>query len=64
MSETSTEPPVCFVDTNIWFYAFISGQDNSKFDRARQSEDMQSGLTIDDRLMIVNPLVQESNASR
>ena len=36
MSEAEAVPSLCFVDTNIWLYAFISGSDAAKSDRARQ----------------------------
>lgn len=35
MSETEAASTICFVDTNIWLYAFISGQDAAKSARAR-----------------------------
>ena len=36
MSETEARPDLCFVDTNIWLYAFISGQEPAKSVRARE----------------------------
>ena len=36
MSETELPPPVCFVDTNIWLYAFVSGPDKVKSSTARE----------------------------
>lgn len=36
MSETDSSPALCFVDTNIWLYAFISGSDATKSSTARQ----------------------------
>lgn len=36
MSETEAASSLCFVDTNIWLYAFIAGQDAAKSARARQ----------------------------
>jgi predicted nucleic acid-binding protein len=34
MSEASASSTVCFVDTNIWLYALIAGQDTDKSARA------------------------------
>jgi predicted nucleic acid-binding protein len=36
MSETDPSLNLCFVDTNVWLYAFISGSDTAKSERARQ----------------------------
>jgi len=36
MSETESAPSLCFVDTNIWLYAFVSGPDKAKSAAARQ----------------------------
>lgn len=36
MSETEAASALYFVDTNIWLYAFITGQDAAKSARARQ----------------------------
>jgi predicted nucleic acid-binding protein len=36
MSETEAASTLCFVDTNIWLYAFIAGQDAAKSAKARQ----------------------------
>jgi predicted nucleic acid-binding protein len=36
MSELDPIDPLCFVDTNIWLYAFINGPDTAKSNRARQ----------------------------
>ena len=36
MSEAEPPVPLCFVDTNIWLYAFVSGPDAAKSDQARQ----------------------------
>jgi len=35
MSEPETGPESCFVDTNIWLYAFIEGDDRRKSARAK-----------------------------
>lgn len=36
MSEAEAASPLYFVDTNVWLYAFIAGQDTAKSDMARQ----------------------------
>ena len=36
MSETEVPSSLCFVDTNIWLYAFITGQDVGKSVTARE----------------------------
>jgi predicted nucleic acid-binding protein len=36
MSEPEAASTLCFVDTNIWLYAFIAGQDAAKSAKARQ----------------------------
>ena len=36
MNEADLNPSLCFVDTNIWLYAFISGSDAGKSNVARQ----------------------------
>ena len=36
MSETDPSPDLCFIDTNVWLYAFIAGSDAAKSERARQ----------------------------
>jgi predicted nucleic acid-binding protein len=35
MSVPDTEPTSCFVDTNIWLYAFVEGDERRKSARAR-----------------------------
>jgi predicted nucleic acid-binding protein len=36
MSVHEAAPPLCFVDSNIWLYALIEGEDADKSARARQ----------------------------
>lgn len=36
MSDTESLPGSCFVDTNVWLYAFISGPEGDKSELARQ----------------------------
>jgi predicted nucleic acid-binding protein len=36
MSETKVGSTLCFVDTNVWLYALIVGQDEAKSAMARQ----------------------------
>jgi len=36
MSEADRDPGLCFVDTNVWLYAFIAGSDATKSKTARQ----------------------------
>lgn len=36
MSNSDQPPPLCFVDTNIWLYAFIESQDKDKSALAKQ----------------------------
>jgi predicted nucleic acid-binding protein len=71
MSEAEPTASLCFVDTNVWLYAFISGPDAAKSNLARQllrdseeavvgatilySEDLQAGLAVDGRLTVRNP---------
>jgi len=81
MSVPDTEPASCFVDTNIWLYAFVevsktfllkasalreqyafSFWDSTIVSIALHagasvlySEDMQSGLVVENRVRIINP---------
>jgi predicted nucleic acid-binding protein len=50
MSVPDAEPERCFVDTNIWLYAFIEGDDPQKTSRAKAL--LEAGRTI-----IVSPQV-------
>ncbi|HEM61337.1 MAG TPA: PIN domain-containing protein [Chloroflexi bacterium] len=36
MSEADLKLTLCFVDTNVWLYAFIAGSDETKSKQARQ----------------------------
>ena len=46
MSVPDAEPESCFVDTNIWLYAFEAA--------VLYSEDMQDGLVVENRVRIIN----------
>jgi predicted nucleic acid-binding protein len=35
MSATETDLEICFVDTNVWLYAFIEGDNRQKSPRAK-----------------------------
>ena len=50
MSVPDTEPASCFVDTNIWLYAFVEGDDRRKSARAKS-------LLEASRAVIVSPQV-------
>jgi predicted nucleic acid-binding protein len=50
MSVPDTEPASCFVDTNIWLYAFVAGDDRRKSARAKS-------LLEASRAVIVSPQV-------
>jgi predicted nucleic acid-binding protein len=50
MSVPDTEPSGCFVDTNIWLYAFVEGDDPRKSTRAKT-------LLEASRVVIVSPQV-------
>ena len=60
MSEAEPQAPLCFVDTNIWLYAFISGPDAAKSDLARQLlRDSEETLVVSSQVInevCVNPL--------
>jgi hypothetical protein len=45
MSETEAASSLYFVDTNIWLYAFIAGQDTAKSARAKQLLQAELALT-------------------
>ncbi len=52
MSETESPAPLCFVDTNIWLYAFISGPDAAKSDLARQLlRDSEEALIVSSQVI-------------
>jgi predicted nucleic acid-binding protein len=55
---------LCFIDTNVWLYAFMQTQDPAKSSAARDlikkadilySEDLSHGLVIEGRLKVINP---------
>jgi predicted nucleic acid-binding protein len=50
MSVPDTEPASCFVDTNIWLYAFVEGDDLRKSARAKSL--LEAGVAV-----IVSPQV-------
>lgn len=50
MSVPDTEPAICFVDTNVWLYAFVEGDDLNKSARAKS-------LLETSRIVIVSPQV-------
>ena len=50
MSVPDTEPASCFVDTNIWLYAFAEGDDSGKLARAKSLQEAN-------RVVIVSPQV-------
>jgi predicted nucleic acid-binding protein len=54
MSETEAASTLCFVDTNIWLYAFIAEQDAAKSARARQL--LQQNATS---LIVSNQVINE-----
>ena len=62
----SSQSRLCFIDTNIWLYAFIPSQDPNKSVRAKAiihaeilySEDLDRGLDVENRLKVVNPFVR------
>jgi predicted nucleic acid-binding protein len=69
MSDAEPTEGLCFVDTNIWLYAFITGPDGTKSNwdslilaaavhcgaTVLYSEDLQAGLEVDGRLTVRNP---------
>jgi len=50
MSVPDTEPASCFVDTNIWLYAFVDGDDRRKSTRAKSL--LETGVAV-----VVSPQV-------
>ena len=50
MSVPDPEPASCFVDTNIWLYAFVEGDDRGKSARAKS-------LLAASRMVSVSPQV-------
>ncbi len=49
MSNGEQPPPLCFIDANIWLYAFIESQDRDKSALAKQ--------VIQNAEIVVNPLI-------
>jgi predicted nucleic acid-binding protein len=52
MSVPDTAPESCFVDTNIWLYAFIEGEDRQK--TARAKELLEASRTIIVSTQVIN----------
>ena len=46
MSGVETPPESCFIDTNIWLYAFIEGDDPHKTARAKSLIETQRAIYI------------------
>ncbi len=46
MSASETEAESCFIDTNIWLYAFTVGNDLEKTARAKVLIEMQSAVFV------------------
>ena len=53
MSVPDTEPPSCFVDTNIWLYAFVEGDD------LRKSADAKSLLEASGTVIVSPQVINE-----
>ncbi len=55
------EAPLCFIDTNLWYYSFwdslIVSSALSGGCKVLYSEDMQHKLVINQRLTILNPFL-------
>jgi len=52
MSEADVGPTLCFVDTNVWLYAFIAGPDEVKSNKARQLLlDNESSLLVSSQVI-------------
>ncbi|MGB9301690.1 MAG: PIN domain-containing protein [Anaerolineae bacterium] len=52
MSEADLEPTLCFVDTNVWLYAFIAGSDAAKSKMARQLlQDNERSLLVSSQVI-------------
>ena len=52
MSVPDVAPESCFVDTNIWLYAFIEGEDRQK--TARAKELLEASRTIIVSTQVIN----------
>jgi len=46
MSVPETEPESCFIDTNIWLYAFIEGDDPGKSARTKSLIETRSAVIV------------------
>ena len=46
MSVPDTEPASCFVDSNIWLYAFVEGDDRTKSARARSLLEASRAVSV------------------
>jgi predicted nucleic acid-binding protein len=46
MSVPDAEPASCFVDTNIWLYAFVGGDDLRKSARAKSLLEASSAVIV------------------
>jgi len=52
MTEADSASSLCFVDTNVWLYAFIAGPDVAKSERARQLlSDNEHSLVISSQVI-------------
>ena len=52
MIEPDPASSLCFVDTNIWLYAFIDGPDVAKSERARQLlSDNEDSLVVSSQVI-------------
>jgi predicted nucleic acid-binding protein len=52
MSGTDLDPSLCFVDTNVWLYAFVAGSDAAKSRAARQLlQDKEASLLVSSQVI-------------
>lgn len=52
MREADLDSSLCFVDTNVWLYAFIFGSDEAKSKRARQLlQDNEGSLLVSSQVI-------------
>src|SRR5215813_11115861 len=66
MSVPDAAPESCFVDTNIWLYAFIEGEDRQKTARAKELLEASRTLIVSTQVInevCVNLLKKETIAS-
>jgi predicted nucleic acid-binding protein len=52
MSAPETEPKNCFIDTNVWLYAFIEGNDRQKSTRAKLLIEVSRAVVVS--IQVVN----------